>query len=140
MSRQHYASTGLMRAFHQVRHALRSNDAAIAERVSIVAERLRQDEKRIARALGRAFNGLDVLIIGPGPYLVEPRFFGRHNRVTAIDLDVIPHGYAPGYEEYRETYDDTARPLLSPEIRAELAGFDEEELLTFEVYFLWKKP
>lgn len=298
MSQRHYASTGIARAIHQIRHALRSDDAAIAERVSIVAERLRQDETRIARALGRACNGLDVLIIGPGPYLVEPRFFGRHNRVTAIDLDVIPHGYAPGpylrmlrqngigrflktvgrkmlgvdrrharawqrelgvkqlpqpviiqgdilkgppqengcdvvacravfqhladpalaihhmkaalrpggviyfhvhlytsntghhdiraftggaddlppwahlrpstqgqvtpsawlnrwrlrdwramldqhapgYEEYRETYNDAARPLLSPEIRAELAGFDEEELLTFEVYFLWKKP
>jgi len=48
--------------------------------------------------------------------------------------------WAPGYEEYRETYNESARPLLSPEIRAELAEFDDADLLTFEVFFLWKKP
>lgn len=298
MNQRHYASIGIGRSIRQVIHALRSDDDAVAERVTVRAQRLRRDEARIALGLGRVFKGLDVLIIGPGPYLVEPRFFGQHNKVTAIDLDVFPSGFAPGpyfrmlrqnglgrfvktvgrkilgvdrrharawkrelgterlpeprliqgdiqkgpprqnaydvaacwavfqhlsdpalaiqhmkaalrpsgviyfhvhlytsntghhdiraftggagdlppwahlrpstrgqvtpsawlnqwrlrdwramldehapgYEEYRETYDDTARPLLSPEIRAELAEFDDEELLTFEVFFLWKNP
>ena len=49
--------------------------------------------------------------------------------------------HASGFEEYRQIYDEPAeRRLLTPEIRAELAGFDEEELLTTDVYFLWKKP
>lgn len=298
MSREHYASTGFGRSVRQILHALRSDNKAISERVSIIAERLRRDEARITRGLGQPFRGLDVLIIGPGPYLVEPRFFGQSNKVTAIDLDVIPNGLAPGpyiqmlrqnglgrllktmgrkalgvdrrharawrrelgvsrlpeprlaqgdilkappaeeaydvvacwavfqhlsdpalairhmkaalrpggviyfhvhlytsntghhdiraftggaaelppwghlraskqgqitpsawlnkwrlrdwrgmlnenapgYEEFRETYDEVARPLLKPEIRAELSEFDEEELLTFEAFFLWKKP
>jgi SAM-dependent methyltransferase len=298
MSHKHYASTGIGRSVRQVIHALHSDDDAVAERVSVIAERLRRDEARIAHGLGRVFKGLDVLIIGPGPYLVEPRFFGQHNEVTAIDLDVIPHGlapgpylqmlrqnglgrllktvgrkvlgvdrrharawqrelrtnrlpepelvqgdilkgppqenaydvvacwavfqhlsdpalaiqhmkaalrpggviyfhvhlytsntghhdiraftggaddlppwahlrrstqgqvtssawlnqwrlrdwramldeHAPGYEEYRETYNEQARPLLSPEIRVELTEFGDEELLTFEVFFLWRKP
>ena len=62
------------------------------------------------------------------------------NRWRLRDWRAMLDKHAPGYEEYRETYDDTARLLLSPAIRAELAGFDEEELLTFETYFLWKKP
>lgn len=298
MSRQHYASTGMGRSIRQVIHALRNNDEALAKYVAVRAERLRRDEARIARVLGRELNGLNILVIGPGPYLVEPRFFGQHNEITAIDLDVIPHGFAPGpylhmlrqngigrfvktvgrkvlgvdrqharawqrelginrlpelqlvqgdilkgppqenaydvvaccsvfqslsdpplaihhmkaalrpggaiyfgihlytsntghhdiraftggadrlppwahlrestkeevtssawlnqwrlrdwrtmldehapgYEEYRETYDEEARQLLSPEIRAELAEFDDEELLTVDVFYLWQKP
>lgn len=297
MSLRHYASTGLGRSLRQIMHALRSNDSVVAERVSIIAERLRRDEARIASGLNRTFKDLDVLIIGPGPYLVEPRFFGLKNKVTAIDLDVIPQGFAPGayfqmlrqngmgrflktagrkilgidrrhaqawrnelgtkilpdpkliqgdilqgppqqksydvvacwavfqhisdpalaikhmkaalrpggviyfhvhlytsntghhdiraftgsadklppwghlrpstkglitssawlnqwrlkdwrkmldehtpgYEEFRETYDESAAPLLTPQIRAELAEFEPEELLTYEVFFLWKK-
>lgn len=48
--------------------------------------------------------------------------------------------HAPGYEEYRETYDEAAtRRLLSPEIRAELGEFDDQDLLTVDVFFLWRK-
>ena len=285
------------RSIRQVIHALRGDDSTLARYVAVRAQRLQRDEARIARALGRELNGLDVLIIGPGPYLFEPKFFGRNNDVTAIDLDVIPHGFAPGpylrmlrqngigrfvktvgrkilgvdrrharawqrelgsdpvsefrviqgdilkrpprenafdvvacwavfqhlpdpalairhmksalrpggviyfgihlytsntghhdiraftggaanlppwahlrastkgevtpsawinqwrlrdwrtmldehapgYQEYRETYGEAARPLLSPEVRAELAEFDDEELLTNEVFYLWQK-
>lgn len=298
MNRRHYASTGIGRSLRQILHGLRSNSAAISRKVSVIAERLRRDETRISRGLHRPMNGLDILIIGPGPYLVEPRFFGMHNAVTAVDLDVIPQGFspaayfqmfrqngagrllktvgrkilgidrrharawqqelqigtlpepiiihgdilkgppqvnaydvvacwavfqhipdptlavkhmqsalrpggvmyfhvhlytsntghhdiraftggsgelepwahlrpstqgqvtpsawlnqwrlrdwrsmlekqAPGYEEFRETYNDTAKSLLTGAIRAELAEFEFEELLTFEVFFMWKKP
>jgi SAM-dependent methyltransferase len=94
--RQHYASTTITNSIRQVIYALRSDDDALAEETAVLAERRRRDEARIARALGRELKGLDVLIIGPGPYLIEPRFFGRHNDVTAVDLDVIPRGFAPG--------------------------------------------
>lgn len=96
MTRQHYATTGIGRSIRQVIHALRGDESTLAKNVAVLAERLRRDEARIARALGREMKGLDVLIIGPGPYLVEPRFFGQHNEVTAVDLDVIPRGFAPG--------------------------------------------
>jgi hypothetical protein len=44
--------------------------------------------------------------------------------------------HAPGYEEYRETYDEAAnRRLLSPDIRTELSEFEDEELLTTDVFF-----
>ena len=57
MTRQHYASTGIVRSIRQVIHALRSDDNALAKRVAVRAERLRRDEARIAGALrqiGRA--------------------------------------------------------------------------------------
>ena len=96
MTRQHYASTEIGRSIRQIVHALRSNDRIVAESVTIRAKRLQRDRDRVANALGRECSGLDVLIVGPGPYLVEPRFFGQHNNVTADDLDVIPVGLAPG--------------------------------------------
>lgn len=96
VTRQHYASTGIGRSIRQVFHALRRNDKAIAEHVAEHAKRLRRDETRIASALGHQLTGVNVLIIGPGPYLVEPRFFSQHNEVTAIDLDSIPRGLALG--------------------------------------------
>ena len=298
MTLQHYASTGIGRSLRQVMHALRSDDATIAEYVATRAQRLQRDQERMARALGRRVDDSDILIVGPGPYMVEPRFFGRNNKVTAVDLDVLPSGWGPGpylqmwrmngfgrfaktvgrkilgvdrrharawqrelkvarledpiliqgdilqgpprehafdiaacwsvfqhlaepavairhmkaalrpggvlyfgihlftsntghhdiraftgaagglppwahlrastagqvnssawlnklrlrdwrallhehapaYEEYRETYDDEARTLLTPGIRSELAGYDDEELLTVDVFFLWRKP
>lgn len=96
MTRQHYASTGIIRSIRQVMYVLRNDENTIAKSVAVRAERLRRDEARIACAFGHELTGLDILIIGPGPYLVEPRFFGQHNNVTAIDLDEIPIGFAPG--------------------------------------------
>ena len=96
MPLKHYAAIGISRSIRQVIHALRNNSADLTDYVSTIAKRLRRDEARIASGLNRTFKDLDVLIIGPGPYLVEPRFFGLKNKVTAIDLDVIPQGFAPG--------------------------------------------
>lgn len=81
----------------QVVHALRGRQD-LAAHVAFVHARLRKHEAAIAEALGRPVRGLDVLEIGPGQTLTQSSYFARHNRVTAMDLDVIPLGFDPaGY-------------------------------------------
>ncbi|MBX3472612.1 MAG: class I SAM-dependent methyltransferase [Planctomycetes bacterium] len=48
---------------------------------------------------------------------------------------------APGAAEFQERYgEDRLREALTPELRAELVGYDDEELLTVDVFYLWRKP
>jgi len=68
------------------------------DNVAVRAEQLCRGEVRIARALGRELIGSDILVIGSGPYIVdivEPKFFGQHNDVKSIYLDVIPIRFSP---------------------------------------------
>lgn len=55
-------------------------------------------QSEMERALDSRLQGKDILIIGPGQQLVEMSFFARDNRVTGIDLDVIPQH--PSVREY----------------------------------------
>ena len=55
-----------------------------------------RDVERSAVALGgREHTGLDVLVVGCGQTPRELVGFGARNRVTGIDLDVVPSGVAP---------------------------------------------
>lgn len=51
---------------------------------------LEHSQAEMKRALGGRLQDKDILIIGPGQQLIEMSFFARYNRVTGIDLDVIP--------------------------------------------------
>lgn len=59
---------------------------------------MESSQSEMERALGGRLQDKDILIIGPGQQLVEMSFFARHNRVTGIDLDVIPQ--QPSIREY----------------------------------------
>lgn len=59
---------------------------------------MESSQSEMERALGAKLQDKDVLIIGPGQQLVEMSFFARRNRVTGIDLDVIPQH--PSVREY----------------------------------------
>ncbi len=90
-----YAGFGLLRSWRQATAALKRDPAAEAD---VVVERLRRDEARMERGLGRPLNDLDILEIGPGQTMSRARYFGLRNRVQAVDLDVIPRGLdLPGY-------------------------------------------
>lgn len=59
---------------------------------------LKRSESEMERALGGKLRDKDILIVGPGQQSIEMSFFARHNRVTGIDLDVIPQH--PSVREY----------------------------------------
>jgi len=84
-----YAATTASQLFHQVVDAIRSR-RNVDHEVSILLSRLQRDEARITAKLGRPLRGLDVLEIGPGQHCERSGYLGRSNRVTGIDLDVIP--------------------------------------------------
>src|SRR6266567_6521939 len=86
-----YARTRLVQVLRQGLDAVMARDA-IERQVATLASRLRQDEERIARTLGRPVHGLDVLEIGAGQQCERARYFGQRNSVTAVDLDWIPRG------------------------------------------------
>ncbi len=63
---------------------------------------MESSQSEMERALGCRLQDKDILIIGPGQQLVEMSFFARHNRVTGIDLDVIPQH--PSVREYLKMF------------------------------------
>src|SRR5262245_44046478 len=89
---RHYATTGLLRSLAQARHKL-AQRRNVDHECAVRLERLERDESRIWSMLHRDVRDLDVLVVGHGPQLVEARYFGRNNRVTGIDLDVVPVGF-----------------------------------------------
>lgn len=89
-----YATFGLRRSLLQVQNALRSR-RHVADSMAAVHELVDSAESRISHHLGRSVRDLDILEIGPGQGMERATYFGRHNRVTALDLDVIPQGFAP---------------------------------------------
>jgi SAM-dependent methyltransferase len=90
-----YSTFGLERSWRQLRHAWQSRRQA-GEAMSILLDRVRRDEARMAECLGRPMRGLRMLEIGPGQGLERARYFGQHNEVVGIDLDVIPQGLEVG--------------------------------------------
>lgn len=47
----------------------------------------------------------------------------------------------PGFVELQDRYDEeTLRATLTPALRDELRDYDDEELLTVDAFFLWRKP
>lgn len=91
---KHYGTFGLRRVGQQVL-GLRRFRAEIPTNVAVRIERLRRDEARLEEALGQPVRGQRILVVGPGQLLREARFFGLHNQVTCLDLDVIPQGIDP---------------------------------------------
>jgi len=59
-------------------------------------------QSEMERALGGRLEDKDILVVGPGQQLVEMSFFARRNRVTGIDLDVIPQH--PSVREYLKMF------------------------------------
>jgi SAM-dependent methyltransferase len=92
-----YATFGLGRSLRQMRYAFGQRSRAAANMARLYAT-VRRDEQRIAHKLGRPVRDLRILEIGPGQGMERACYFGVHNQVVGLDLDVIPRGFdVPGY-------------------------------------------
>jgi SAM-dependent methyltransferase len=89
-----YSNFGLLRSWRQLRHRLAAR-SDIDATVALHLDRLRRDEGRMAEALGRPVEDLDVFELGPGQQMTRAHYFGLKNRVTVVDLDVVPTGVNP---------------------------------------------
>jgi SAM-dependent methyltransferase len=83
---------------------------------------LESSQSAMKRALGGRLQDKDILIIGPGQQLVEMSFFARHNRVTGIDLDVIPQH--PSVREYLKMFRKNGSIRTLKTIGRKAMGYD----------------
>jgi SAM-dependent methyltransferase len=73
----------------------RSQNRNFAGQVEFLALCMEQCEARVHALAGIELRGLDTLVIGAGQKLREILYLAGRNRVTGIDMDVIPAGFDP---------------------------------------------
>jgi len=98
-SDRHLGMLGRIRELFTLWQSKRENVPGQAR--EMLAE-MKSSQSEMERALGGRLQDKDILIIGPGQQLVEMSFFARDNRVTGIDLDVIPQH--PSAREYLKMF------------------------------------
>lgn len=87
-----YASFGLKRSYHQLRHAMQRrqfSDLSMAE----LYKSVQLANQRMEDVYGKPIEGLDILEIGPGQGMTRAYYFGLKNKISALDTDVIARGF-----------------------------------------------
>ncbi|QRK10414.1 class I SAM-dependent methyltransferase [Archangium violaceum] len=84
---------GLVSRVREVQHLYRMWQDGTIQQVGFTIEAVRQCEKRIKEAFGRELEGLDILDVGPGQQLKHMKVLSVKNRVTGIDMDIVPQGF-----------------------------------------------
>lgn len=98
------------------------------EQMNAIVSGLREMESLFRSHYAFEIRDRDILDIGSGQLLIQPRYFATQNRVTGIDLDVIAQGIRPG--QY-------VRMLRLN--GGELEWYDLEELLINHIKVIWRK-
>jgi len=63
------------------------------------------------------------------------------NELRLRDWRAIFEEHCPGYTEYQERFGEAEyRAKMTPELRQELADYEDDELYTIDVFFRWRKP
>jgi ubiquinone/menaquinone biosynthesis C-methylase UbiE len=98
------------------------------DRVSFTLRAVRRSEEQLAEHLGVRLEGMDILDVGPGQQLKHMKVLSVKNRVSGIDMDVVPQGFYLGdyltmlrYNPMMRTVKTAARQALGFD-----ASFDEE--------------
>lgn len=89
-----YANFGLQRSYRQVVHAWRGRQTVDGDMQKLF-QLLKRDESRMTKALGHSLENCDMLEIGPGQGMERALYFQAKNRVTVLDMDVVPFGFQP---------------------------------------------
>jgi SAM-dependent methyltransferase len=87
-----------------------------------VLDELESSQSEMGHALGGMLQDKDILIIGPGQHMVEMSFFAQHNRVTGIDLDVIPQH--PSAREYLKMFQNNGSIRTLKTMGRKAMGYD----------------
>ena len=95
-----------------------------ASRVDRYIEELRGYEVMIEARFDRKLEDMEILDIGPGPFLVHMSYFAQRNRVRGIDLDVVPTGFAP--RQYLEMWRRNGLRRAMKTIVRKVVGIDRQ--------------
>ena len=84
-----------------LRKSLQAN-RHMPEDVAHVLKVCRDAEALVVAQTGRPIENLDALELGPGQLPRQTAYFAQRNRVTAIDLDVIPTSFSSYFQLWRQ--------------------------------------
>jgi SAM-dependent methyltransferase len=104
---------------------------SMSENVTTTVRTVGQAGVAFDRLTGTPLKDRDVLVVGTGQTLREAVGFGATNRVTGIDLDVIPQGWRPG--QYLQLARRNGPSRAAKTIGRKLLGIDrkfQKELLS----------
>ncbi|HOX56476.1 MAG TPA: class I SAM-dependent methyltransferase [Candidatus Paceibacterota bacterium] len=116
-----YTSQSLSLAgfLREVRSLYETQNRQASAQVKHALDHLRNVERLLEGNFGFQLHDRDVLDIGTGQFPLQMYYFGRHNRVTGIDFDVIANGVNPlqylrmfRFNGLRRTTKSIARKLL----------------------------
>ena len=91
-----YADFGWRRSFQQVKHHLDQRTESEKHLRDYLAQVELAEQRMRTHFDLRPIEGMEILEIGPGQGLERAAYFGRKNRVTGMDTDVIARGFEVG--------------------------------------------
>ena len=87
--------TNLGSLFREAINLYQTQTRQVPAQVASVLEHLRKLEQMVETNCSFVMRDRDVLDIGAGQFLMQLHYFGKHNRATGIDFDVIAQGLNP---------------------------------------------
>jgi SAM-dependent methyltransferase len=93
--RSYSSQTSVSRLIREAYCLYSAHVSQAEERVTNRLQALESLESLIKSEFGLNLRGLDILDVGAGQFLLHVIYFGRHNRVIGIDMDVVAQGFNP---------------------------------------------
>jgi SAM-dependent methyltransferase len=93
--RYSYSATNPIGLVNRVREAHRLFSLwqqGTQDRVNFALRAVRRGEEQLAEAFGLKLEGKDILDVGPGQQLKHMKVLSVKNRVSGIDMDIVPQG------------------------------------------------
>jgi SAM-dependent methyltransferase len=110
---------GLRESFQLLRKSFQSS-RHLSDDVAHHLQVCRDAEALVISQTGAPLENLDVLELGPGQLPRQTAYFALKNRVTAIDLDVIPEGFS----SYLQLLRQNGPKRLIKTLARKLLGYD----------------
>lgn len=89
-----YADFSLYRSYRQVKKALGGREN-VEQDMRVLHKQVIESEQRMEAVYGDPIENHDILEIGPGQGMERALYFGRKNKITTLDTDIIPFGFEP---------------------------------------------
>jgi ubiquinone/menaquinone biosynthesis C-methylase UbiE len=120
---------GLVNRMREVQRLYSLWQAGTQDRVNFALRAVRRAEEQLAEHMQLKLEGKDILDVGPGQQLKHMKVLSVKNRVSGIDMDIVPQGFNVGDYLSMLRYNPVMRTMKTAARQA--LGFDanfEKEL------------
>jgi SAM-dependent methyltransferase len=112
----------LVNRIREVQQLYRMGKQEVSDRVYFTLAEVHQCAKFLHEDFGLKLEGLDILEVGPGRLLEHLRALSVKNRVTGIDMEIIPQG--EDWSDYVELLRHSPVPRTAQAVMRKLLGGD----------------